>query len=314
MLRLLQHTSRVTCAPGVLRARGFIPSVSRSLNCTAYNASPSNIVLPCLNAVDLNFANQLGHVSEVAAQLQRDGILKIVLGFKDDDSRYLEQLLLSLHKHYGHRIPISHSATRGWFWDVRPTSVNLQPQNPLARSETMAEFPWHTDCSYENPPPRYFALQVLQHDRFGGGTLSVMNIERLSDILSADAVAALKRPEYRFTIPPEFLKESAQKCIVGSLLGTDKDGRSSILRFREDIVAPLNKRASEALQELNQAVVSNTARVKWTTHLTARDLPKGTILLLDNRRWLHRRSEVKDPHRHLRRVRWDAIPFPSSSK
>ncbi len=29
--------------------------------------------------------------------------------------------------------------------------------------------------------PRFFALQVLQYDRFGGGTLSVMNVQHLSE-------------------------------------------------------------------------------------------------------------------------------------
>ena len=98
-------------------------------------------------------------------------MLKLSLGFADEDSDYLKQLLVSLHKNHGHQLPIAHSATRGWFWDVRPSKTNFQAGNHQARSETMNEFPWHTDCSYEDPPPRYFALQVLQHDRYGGGTL-----------------------------------------------------------------------------------------------------------------------------------------------
>lgn len=31
--------------------------------------------------------------------------------------------------------------------------------------------------------------------------------------------------------------------------------------------------------------------------------------MMDNERWLHARNEVKDPNRHLRRVRWDAREF-----
>jgi alpha-ketoglutarate-dependent taurine dioxygenase len=48
----------------------------------------------------------------------------------------------------------------------------------------MFRFEWHTDCSYEEQPPRFFTLQVLQPDRYGGGTLSVLNVDRLLTLLS----------------------------------------------------------------------------------------------------------------------------------
>ncbi|KAI3001679.1 hypothetical protein CBS147346_6302 [Aspergillus niger] len=39
-------------------------------------------------------------------------------------------------------------------------------------SDPIEEFPRHRDCSYEEAPPRYFALQVLREDRCRGGVLS----------------------------------------------------------------------------------------------------------------------------------------------
>ncbi|KAF7557976.1 hypothetical protein G7Z17_g266 [Cylindrodendrum hubeiense] len=267
--------------------------------------------VPHFQAPDLSYAKQHDHVRHVAEQLKQSGILKISLGFKDSDSEYLQQLLLSLHENHNHQLPISHSATRGWFWDVRPSTKDFQAVNHQARSETMEEFPWHTDCSYENPPPRYFALQVLQHDRFGGGTLSVMNVERLSELLSAASRAALVRPDFQITTPPEFIKDLTQDHITGSVLVPDAEGRPTMMRFREDILTPLNDSASGALDELKQALQSTEVRSHATLHLTADDLPERSIVLVDNRRWLHARNDVKDPKRHLRRVRWDAIPFHS---
>ncbi|KAI1495906.1 hypothetical protein F5X99DRAFT_402076 [Biscogniauxia marginata] len=269
--------------------------------------------IPHLRVLQPTLSTQVQHVQDVAKQLENTGILKINLAFPDDDSQYLEQLLLSLHNHLDHKLPITHSATRGWFWDIRPSAANFQTANCQARSETMEEFSWHTDCSYENPPPRYFALQVLQPDRYGGGILSLMNVQRLSERLSSSTRAALMRPDYRITTPPEFYKQSKQSSINGSLLATDLDGRPS-MRFRGDIIAALNTKASQALENLKQGLKAAAAESETTMHLSAVDLPERTIVLVDNRRWLHARSHVKDPERHLRRVRWDAVPFHGISR
>ncbi|KAK2763631.1 taurine catabolism dioxygenase [Colletotrichum kahawae] len=269
--------------------------------------------LPYLEAPSFSRAQSLVHISQVSQHLERTGLLKVTLGFPDYDSNYLKQLLLGLHKHCNHQLPISHSATRGWFWDVRPSATSFQAVNHQARSETMNEFPWHTDCSYEDPPPRFFALQILQHDRFGGGTLSVMNVERLVQQLSSTILASLKAPEYLVTIPPEFIKNTNRRCIIGSVLATDHDS-SPMIRFREDILSPLTERARRALEELKKALATKEVQAYSTLHLSSDRLPKGSIILMDNRRWLHSRNHINDPGRHLRRVRWDASPFNSSEK
>lgn len=265
--------------------------------------------LSCLEAPTLSYARQAGHVLQVSEQLERTGMLKISLGFPDSESDYLKHLLRSLHEHHHHQLPISHSAKRGWFWDVRPSKDNFQAGSHQARSETMNNFPWHTDCSYESMPPRFFALQVLQHDTCGGGTLSLMNVEKLMSVLSSETRAALMAPEYQITIPPEFIKDPNQKHITGSILLQGPDHKSSIIRYREDILTPLTPRAAHALKDLKSSLLREDIQTQSTVHLKSTDLPSGSIVLMDNRRWLHARNNIKDPKRHLRRVRWDPSPF-----
>ncbi|KAI1185724.1 hypothetical protein F5B17DRAFT_445485 [Nemania serpens] len=288
---------------------------------TMYSSTGSTIAVqpltvPHLTAPTIEHSTLKNHVHEVHENLRQHGILKISLGFPDPDSRYLEQLVLSLHQYCSHRLPISHSASRGWFWDVRPESVSFQTANHRARSETMEEFPWHTDCSYEELPPQYFALQVLQHDRFGGGTLSAMNIQRLNQCLSPSTQASLMRPEYGINIPKEFIKNPAKQQIVGNLMAIDQESQYCMMRFRRDLLTPLTERAAVALKELDTCLqtTGTVARSESTStvHLTSADLPTGTIIVMDNRRWLHARNNINDPERHLRRLRWDAIPFPSN--
>jgi alpha-ketoglutarate-dependent taurine dioxygenase len=263
-----------------------------------------------LTAPDLAHAKQRYHVGSVSQHLQQHGILKISLGFPDPSSQYLKRLVISLHENHGHQLPISHSASRGWFWDVRPASDTLfQTSQHQARSETAEEFPWHTDCSYEDLPPRYFALHVLQHDRCGGGTLSVMNVQKLTELLSPDTRTSLMRPDYSISVPLEFIKKPENKKIVGSVLAARQDVQPHMMRFRRDLIIPMTETASRALQELDMFLGDSKAQEQSTLHLTPTDLPAGSIILVDNRRWLHARNNIKDPKRHLRRVRWDAIPF-----
>lgn len=286
----------------------------RSLTTSASDGSDSQ-TLPDMMVSHPDFAFDRAHVGTVCDLLERHGILKLSLRFRDDKSQYLGDLIVSLHKQCGHGMPISHSASRGWFWDVRPQQEIQAAQNHRARSETMENFPWHTDCSYEECPPRYFGLHVLQPDRCGGGTLSVMKVDRLWEMLSLQSRDALCQKNYRIEIPEEFVKQADQRHIVDRLLAVNQVGgaRSTMIRFREDIVGSLNANAERALSELKALLRQLEANSPCVLHLTPNHLPQNTIILMDNRRWLHSRNTVHDPARHLRRVRWDAIPFSNMS-
>jgi alpha-ketoglutarate-dependent taurine dioxygenase len=306
-LRLVCKLRRVT--PETLTSTlKRIQNPKRTIANPRYLSATASTAIPHLQAPDLLHALQPTHVGRVAAHLQDQGILKVTLGFSDPESKYLEHLISSLaSQNHGHRLPISHSASRGWFWDVRPAQSNFQTENHQARSETMDEFPWHTDCSYEDPTPRFFALQVLRHDHFGGGTLSVTSVARLLDGLSESTIEALQRDEFKIQIPKEFVKSPEQSCIIGKLLSYNHG--QTTMRFRQDILSPLTDKAHSALHELNNALKTVRASETATMHLTASDLPTGSVILIDNFRWLHARNHVKDPERHLRRVRWDSTPF-----
>ncbi|KAH6619084.1 hypothetical protein B0J18DRAFT_234247 [Chaetomium sp. MPI-SDFR-AT-0129] len=265
-----------------------------------------------LKVSGLDCLHQPHHIHQVQQLLQKTGLVKLSLEFSDDSSRYLQGLIVGLSQFHGHGLPIDHSASQGWFWDIRPSAAQFQSNGCQARSETMEEFPWHTDCSYEEHPPQYFALQVLQPDQRGGGLFSALHIQHILDGLSPVARAALGRPEFRITVPPEFVRASNKSHIIGSILAMSSSDRGRVtIRFREDIVTPLTSEGARAVEELKTVLMSPEAR-RDTLHLPAEDMPRGSILVLDNRRWLHARNEVKDPARHLRRVRWDARAFSST--
>lgn len=265
--------------------------------------------IPHIHANALKLWENLEHVKQVDQHLKDSGVLKISLDFDDDECKYLQKLILRLHKSHSHGLPISHSSSRGWLWDVRSTAAALaKPNTGQARSETMRNFPWHTDCSYELAPPRYFALQVLREDQCGGGTLSILSSARLMSFLSSQTRLALTQPEFRIAVPPEFIKHENETHIVGRIALFDETTSAVHLRLRSDIIEPMTMRAESALGDLQKVLASNEINANMVD-LTPDILPRGSIVLMDNRRWLHARNVVRDPSRHLRRVRWDARPF-----
>lgn len=247
-----------------------------------------------IEASNLSSSTDTNHVGLVHSRLTANGIVKIQLGFEDDESKYLDGLIRHLHINHGHGLPIDHSASRGWFWDIRPTPIKAQ-ESFQARSETMENFPWHTDCSYETCPPRYFALQVLQPDRCHGGTTSFLRADIVVKNISPRTLASLLQPNFSIKIPPEFTKKGcSNEHILGSLLtfSTNPGAQPSAqLRFRGDIIVPLTKAAAESLEELN-SVLSDPRIRSEILHMTPDILPRGSVLLLDNRRWLHTRKYV----------------------
>ncbi|KAK7993269.1 CobW/HypB/UreG- nucleotide-binding domain-containing protein [Apiospora arundinis] len=270
---------------------------------------------PSLEASEMSLSEQPHHVSHIVEELRRYGILQISLKFLDNNSRYLRQLLLGFHQNHGHRLPIAHSATCGWFWDIRPSTASFQSAIYQARSETMDPFPWHTDCSYEEQPPRYFALQVIRPDRCGGGTFSLLDVRMLSLALSPTTKAALRRREYLIRTPPEFIKDPMRQSLVGSILEAGEGGLSdnALMRYRGDLVTPLSEEGARALKELKDILWNESLISTMVLSLSSAKMAEGSILLVDNRRWLHSRTNIQDPMRHLRRVRWDAAPFHDST-
>jgi alpha-ketoglutarate-dependent taurine dioxygenase len=181
-----------------------------------------------------------------------------------------------------------------------------------ARSETMQDFPWHTDCSYASSPPRFFGLHVLQADKCGGGTLSILQLSKIMGSVKDQSLEALRAPEFRIEVPPEFA--IGTDAIISPILTpirADSSGQADVrCRFRADIVQLLTERASTALAELNQVLaLARDTHSDVCLNLIPELLPNGSIVLLDNGRWLHARNEAKDAERHLRRIRWDARDF-----
>lgn len=189
--------------------------------------------------------------------------------------------------------PAAHNAAGDMLWNVKAQS-EAAPGVP--RSHTADEFVWHTDASFEEPPPRYFMLQVLHGDRYDGGHQNFMRLDLLLRLLDDSDRKTLADTPFPWRVPLEFQKDSQQAELP--VLFHDEAGNDCI-RYRSECM-------SDDL-ELPQRIALSSLGWAIGVAPSIQHVPQaGELLLVDNWRALHARDAIKDSDRHLQRVRFSS--------
>lgn len=228
---------------------------------------------------------QMAHaLDESRRRLERDGLALIQAAPGDADGREVRQIVEQLGK------AEEHDRLGRTVWHIR------YDEDAAARgataSLTLEPLPFHTDGAFEDPSPRYLAQYVVREDRFGGGETLLVEVAAVLRRLSAKTLDLLRTTRFRFHAPAEYAKGAGFRDAT-ILFG---DG---LMRYRRAIVGgDLDAEAAAALDELDAAIAAVEP-----LHIHLRS---GQILLLDNARFLHARTEVLDPERHLLRMRFSA--------
>ncbi|KAJ3109021.1 hypothetical protein HK100_003359 [Physocladia obscura] len=186
--------------------------------------------------------------------------------------------------------PRDHNKSGNYLWEVSvQQKVNDQQEqkpNTLARSQTDEEFDVHTDCSFEEHPPRCIALAVIHADSCGGGFSSIANVQQALLKLNDNTKAVLRRTLVRWNIPQEFRKSTAETSILAPVLISD-----TRIRFRRDIITtdPLTSTESQKFwKALNR--LEEELKCLLNEENNSFLLPANTILFLDNQTMVHARS------------------------
>ncbi|KAI0485358.1 hypothetical protein GGR56DRAFT_617778 [Xylariaceae sp. FL0804] len=241
-----------------------------------------------------------------AHALREHGLAVIELGFRDPDSDFIVQVVEAMGCE-----PDSHSGNHGPLWDVtyKPEGVvNLKTGGTAhSRSHGVGEFVWHTDGSFEKKPQRFFGLHIMHPDKMGGGVFRVLPAERLAAALKPASLQALLSTEFDFRVPDEFYK--GQEAGRGKLLDFDPVSGHYLLRFRRDIMGDPpspDPVANEAVAELKALLEDEVGMKGW--RFPDDVFKENAVLLMDNARFLHMRSAIKDKRRLLRRIRFHGTP------
>jgi len=219
--------------------------------------------------------------------LNQHGICIFTLNYRDNSATFKKMI-----QNLG--IPHPHKEQGSFLWDIKLSSENSDRKNKqhLARSHQEYEFHFHTDCSYEENVPDYFALYVLHADQKSGGKHLVVDVKYLIDALSKASLNLLQNTPITIKVPQEFFKgiDTIQACIIDENFN---------IRYRREIIVfnSLTPQQLKAIDELERLIYSAHA-------CRGLILSNNQILILSNTRFLHARTQIKDPKRHLQRIRF----------
>ena len=179
--------------------------------------------------------------------------------------------------------------------------VTYRPGNDhRAYSQSANTILAHTEAPGWHPSPAYLALFCHRQARCGGGHTDLLDVRKLVGALDADELALMTDAELHFPGPDEGVRSA--------MLSTDAAG-DTVARFSYNLLTTsdydptLDAEVDHRQLPLGEAGrrlahrVSDLFRELRTSVL----IPDGSLLIWDNQRMLHARSEYADRSRHLTR-------------
>jgi Taurine catabolism dioxygenase TauD, TfdA family len=158
----------------------------------------------------------------------------------------------------------------------------------------------NTEAPGRHPSPAYVALFCHRHARGGGGDTDLLDVRRLVGALDADDLALMTDAELHFSGP--------DGGVHSTMLSTDADG-NTVTRFSSNLLTTPDHATTRGADvdpsrlPLGEAGRRLAHRVSdLFSELGTRVLiPDGSLLIWDNQRMLHARSELRDRSRQLTR-------------
>jgi len=216
--------------------------------------------------------------------LRKYGALIVSLKYQESTQTSLEKIVNSIGR------PHNHNKSGNVVWHVKPGGQSNKEE--LARSHNSGEFVFHTDCSYEQNVPEYIGLHCLTQDKLGGGNNLIVNCNTVIKQLSPESLHTLQNEDVEIVVPPEFRDDI--NSIKAKIIDKDFNVRFRSEIINEDGTTPQMKKA---LNEFNSLCFNPLVGKSLV-------LKEGQMLLLNNKRFLHSRTTIKDKNRHLLRIRF----------
>jgi hypothetical protein len=179
--------------------------------------------------------------------------------------------------------------------------VTYRPGNDhRAYSQSANTILAHTEAPGWHPSPAYLALFCHRQARCGGGHTDLLDVRRLVAALDDDELALMTEHELHFPGP--------DGGVHSAMLSTD-DAGDTVVRFSYNLLTTSDyDPALEAavhhrrlpLGEAGRRLAHRVSKL-FAELRTSVLIPDGALLIWDNQRMLHARSEYADRSRHLTR-------------
>ena len=194
--------------------------------------------------------------------------------------------------------PTSHTYDdKNFTWDIKVDAADGKNF-----SKSSGEIPLHTDSQFKPKPENYFLLFALNVDDQSDGFSTLVKYTDLKEnMLETDrgkeVYEFLKKVEFPSLTPDIFSTE--RKVSFGKVIEGDT------IRYRKDTIINamsqfpnMEDRYRTSLEFLDQ-IINNNNLIE-TVRLKTNDM-----LIINNRKCLHGRTEFKDLDRHLIRIRFE---------
>ncbi|MGJ7916943.1 TauD/TfdA family dioxygenase [Massilia sp. LXY-6] len=186
--------------------------------------------------------------------------------------------------------------------------VTLKPGfDKLPYSQSKNEIGPHTEAPVYDPPPKYLALHCHRQAQCGGGQTLLADGFAFHQSLSPDLQQWMEQNEVEFS--SSAVPGVSEQLLHRARLLEEKDGarvfRFSYNQFHYGDVNPSESdMTSSSFAQYAGTPPGNIAKLAerfFYRHVIPVLIPEGSLLIWDNQRLMHARSEYKDPVRHLTR-------------
>jgi hypothetical protein len=162
--------------------------------------------------------------------------------------------------------------------NIFPLAGSVGQQISTSSDVTLA---FHTETAFHPHKSHYLLLLCLRGDPAARTTLC--SVDALVPNLDADVVRTLRQPRFRTGVDLSFGRGDGWMTAPGPVLDRDVDGRWT-LNYDGELTVGLDAGARAALATLGDAI---------TATYTSVVLDAGDLLVVDNRRAVHGRSEFR---------------------
>jgi hypothetical protein len=207
-------------------------------------------------------------------------------------------LLLSLFSAIG--TPTDHNGDKRLLWPITPRPVEAGKTPTF--SEYAGEAPLHTDSAFVDSPERFLSLFVVREAEDGGGKSVLLSgaavLEALDETEDGRKCHQILRDnEFPFSVPDAFYVD--RRFITAPVIA-----ENPLLRFRYDCImsgfdlVPELKTPDRiwAVEYFNKFIADSRSAVSY-------QMRRGELIIFDNHRLLHSRTNFIDPDRYLIRAR-----------
>lgn len=186
--------------------------------------------------------------------------------------------LLKTANRYGIVFPDSN---QNLIQELNPKNKKNGIKNSFSYNFGLSDFPYHTDTAFDNTPAKYFLLASVFKSRT---TTNIIDFDSIIRNLNEREFKTLKNSIFLLNTPQE------KKFTNLIFIKNKKTG----IRYDPNIMLPYNSDSKDAVVILNEHITkTKPIEIIWN---------QEQILIVDNWRCIHSRSNVVDDKRTLKRI------------